>query len=109
MRAGKLLVQVTAYYLVIALVIFVALRLWPGLRDYLPVGGVEQAPDDVAEDPPERGGERERTALHVRVHTHDHFHEVHTGAEARDVQVARPRAGEIAEVAFGNAGAQRIA
>jgi hypothetical protein len=42
MRAGKLLIQITAYYLVIALVVFIALKLWPGLRGYLPIGGVEQ-------------------------------------------------------------------
>ncbi|MFL6732931.1 MAG: DUF4956 domain-containing protein [Sphingomicrobium sp.] len=56
MRAGKLLVQVTAYYLVIALVIFVALRLWPGLRDYLPVGGVEQLITQPAKNPLEASG-----------------------------------------------------
>ena len=37
MRAGKLLIQVTVYYLVIALVVFLALKLWPELRSYLPV------------------------------------------------------------------------
>src|SRR5690348_15720664 len=42
MRAGRLLVQITVYYLVIAIVIFAALKLWPGLRGYLPIGGVEQ-------------------------------------------------------------------
>jgi hypothetical protein len=42
MRAGKLLLQITAYYLIIALIVFVALKLWPGLRGYLPIGGVEQ-------------------------------------------------------------------
>jgi hypothetical protein len=42
MRAGRLLLQITAYYLVIGLVIFVALKLWPELRGYLPIGGVEQ-------------------------------------------------------------------
>ena len=42
MRAGKLLLQITAYYVIIALVIFVALKLWPELRGYLPIGGVEQ-------------------------------------------------------------------
>lgn len=56
MRAGKLLVQVTAYYIVIALVIFVALRLWPGLRDYLPVGGVEQLITQPAKNPLEATG-----------------------------------------------------
>src|SRR5690349_5162580 len=42
MRAGKLLVQITVYYLVIAGAVFIALRLWPDLRGYLPIGGVEQ-------------------------------------------------------------------
>ena len=51
MRAGKLLVQITAYYLIIALVIFVALKIWPGLRDYLPIGGVEQLISQPAKNP----------------------------------------------------------
>src|SRR3954470_17393092 len=42
MRAGKLLLEITAYYLIIALAVFLALKLWPGLRGYLPIGGVEQ-------------------------------------------------------------------
>jgi len=42
MRAGKLLLQITAYYLVIALAVFIALKIWPELRGYLPIGGVEQ-------------------------------------------------------------------
>jgi hypothetical protein len=42
MRAGKLLLQITAYYVVIALIVFLALKFWPGLRGYLPIGGVEQ-------------------------------------------------------------------
>src|SRR5690349_20672440 len=42
MRAGKLLVQITVYYLVIAGAVFIALKLWPDLRGYLPIGGVEQ-------------------------------------------------------------------
>jgi len=42
MRAGKLLLQITIYYLVIGMAIFIALKLWPGIRGYLPVGGVEQ-------------------------------------------------------------------
>ena len=29
MRAGKLLVQITAYYLIIGLAIFLALKFWP--------------------------------------------------------------------------------
>jgi hypothetical protein len=51
MRAGKLLVQITAYYLIIALVVFVALKIWPGLRGYLPIGGVEQLISQPAKNP----------------------------------------------------------
>jgi len=42
MRATRLLVQLTAYYVIIGLVIVVAVKLWPDLRGYLPIGGVEQ-------------------------------------------------------------------
>jgi hypothetical protein len=42
MRASKLLIELTAYYLIIGLAVFVAVRIWPGLRDYLPIGGAEQ-------------------------------------------------------------------
>jgi hypothetical protein len=42
MRAGKLLLQITIYYLAIGLVVYVALKIWPDMRGYLPVGGVEQ-------------------------------------------------------------------
>ena len=42
MRAGKLLLEITAYYLLIGLAVFLALKLWPELRNYLPIGGVEQ-------------------------------------------------------------------
>jgi len=51
MRAGKLLIQITVYYLVIALVVFLALKLWPELRSYLPVGGVEQLITQPAKGP----------------------------------------------------------
>ena len=42
MRASKLLLQITIYYLVIGLVLFLALKIWPDLRHYLPIGGAEQ-------------------------------------------------------------------
>ncbi|HKP34986.1 MAG TPA: DUF4956 domain-containing protein [Sphingomicrobium sp.] len=51
MRAGRLLIQLTAYYLVIALVIVIALKIWPDLRGYLPVGGVEQLISQPAKNP----------------------------------------------------------
>lgn len=42
MRASKLLLEITAYYLIIGLAVFLALKVWPELRSYLPIGGVEQ-------------------------------------------------------------------
>ena len=51
MRAGKLLLQITAYYLIIALALYIALKLWPELRGYLPVGGVEQLITQPAKNP----------------------------------------------------------
>lgn len=41
MRATKLLGALAAYYLVIGLLVFVAVRVWPDFQGYLPVGGVE--------------------------------------------------------------------
>jgi hypothetical protein len=51
MRAGRLLGQITAYYLIIGLAVFIALKLWPELRGYLPVGGVEQLISQPAKNP----------------------------------------------------------
>jgi len=51
MRAGRLMMQITGYYLVITLVIFVALKIWPDFRGYLPVGGVEQLITQPAKNP----------------------------------------------------------
>jgi len=51
MRAGKLLMQITAYYLIIGFAVFVALTIWPDLRGYLPVGGVEQLITQPAKNP----------------------------------------------------------
>jgi len=51
MRASKLLLQITIYYLVIGLALFIALKLWPDLRGYLPLGGVEQLITDPAKNP----------------------------------------------------------
>ena len=51
MYARKLLVQITIYYVVIALAVFIALKLWPGVRGYLPVGGVEQLISQPAKNP----------------------------------------------------------
>ncbi|MES2136020.1 MAG: DUF4956 domain-containing protein [Pseudomonadota bacterium] len=51
MRASKLLLQITAYYLIIGVAIFIAVKLWPDLRGYLPVGGVEQLITQPAKNP----------------------------------------------------------
>jgi hypothetical protein len=51
MRASKLLLEITAYYLIIGLAIFIALKLWPEVRGYLPVGGVEQLISQPAKNP----------------------------------------------------------
>ena len=56
MRAGKLLLQITIYYLVIGMAIFVALKLWPEVRGYLPVGGVEQLISQPTKNPLEASG-----------------------------------------------------
>ena len=51
MRAGRLLIQITVYYLVIGLAVFVALKVWPDLRGYLPIGGVEQLITQPSKNP----------------------------------------------------------
>ena len=51
MRASKLLMQITVYYVVIAVVVFVALKIWPELRGYLPIGGVEQLISEPTKNP----------------------------------------------------------
>jgi hypothetical protein len=56
MRAGKLLIQITLYYLLIGMALFVAVKLWPEFRGYLPVGGVEQLISQPAKNPLEASG-----------------------------------------------------
>jgi hypothetical protein len=51
MRASRLLLEITVYYLIIGMAIFIALRLWPDIRGYLPVGGVEQLISQPAKNP----------------------------------------------------------
>src|SRR3954469_22117825 len=51
MRAGRLLIQITAYYLIISVAIYVALKVWPDLRGYLPIGGVEQLISQPTKNP----------------------------------------------------------
>ena len=42
MKALRLFAQLSAYYLLIAVLVYAALMLFPWVRDYLPVGGVEE-------------------------------------------------------------------
>ncbi|MEO7564718.1 MAG: DUF4956 domain-containing protein [Sphingomicrobium sp.] len=51
MRATRLLGTLALYYLVIGIVVYVAVHLWPGVRDYLPIGGVEQLISQPAKNP----------------------------------------------------------
>ena len=41
-RAPRLIAQLLIYYVSIGIIIYLALLVWPELRNYLPVGGVEQ-------------------------------------------------------------------
>ena len=51
MRASKLLGQLTIYYVAIGLLVFLAVKLWPDLQGYLPVGGVEGLINQPAQNP----------------------------------------------------------
>jgi len=51
MRAGKLLLELTAYYLIIGVALYIAVRIWPDLRNYLPIGGVEQLISQPTKNP----------------------------------------------------------
>ena len=42
MKAIRLFGQITAFYLAIGLVVWLLLTMFPGLRDFLPIGGVER-------------------------------------------------------------------
>ena len=64
MKAFQLALKLTAYYAVIGLVIFAALSVFPTLREYLPVGGVE-ALISQADSNPLEGAARSATAEQV--------------------------------------------
>ena len=51
MRATRLLAKLTIYYLVIAVIVFAAVKIAPQVRGYLPVGGVEQLITQPARNP----------------------------------------------------------
>ena len=64
MKAFQLFVRLTAYYAAIALIIFVALSIFPALREYLPIGGVEALISQPDSNPLE-GSARAATAQQV--------------------------------------------
>ena len=47
----KLLGKLTLYYLIIAVVVFLAVQIWPEFRSYLPIGGVEQLISQPSKNP----------------------------------------------------------
>jgi Domain of unknown function (DUF4956) len=42
MRGARLLAKLTIYYAVIGLIVWAAIKLWPSVMGWLPIGGVEQ-------------------------------------------------------------------
>ena len=51
MRATRLLIQLTIYYVAIGLVVFAAIKIWPAITGWLPIGGVEQLIAQPAKNP----------------------------------------------------------
>jgi len=51
MRASKLLGQLAVYYLVIGLIVWIMVKLWPDARGYLPIGGVESLITQPSQNP----------------------------------------------------------
>jgi len=51
MRATRLMVRLTGYYVVIGALVFLALTIWPESRNYLPIGGVQELITQPAKSP----------------------------------------------------------
>jgi len=64
MKAFQLFVKLTAYYAILGIIIFVSLRVFPALREYLPIGGVE-ALISQPDSNPLQGAARAATAQQV--------------------------------------------
>jgi hypothetical protein len=64
MKAFQLFIKLTAYYAAMAVIIFAALSIFPALREYLPVGGVEALISQPDANPLE-GSARAATAQQV--------------------------------------------
>ena len=56
MRATKLLGELALYYLLIGIIVYAAVHIWPDLRNYLPIGGVEQLISEPSKNPLEATG-----------------------------------------------------
>lgn len=64
MKAFQLFLRLTTYYALVGAVIFLALKIWPELREYLPIGGVEALISQPDSNPLE-GAARSATAQQV--------------------------------------------
>ena len=42
MRATKLLAKLKIYYVVIGVIVFAAVRIWPAITGWLPIGGAAE-------------------------------------------------------------------
>ena len=51
MRATRLLIQLTIYYVVIGVVVFAAIKILPAITGWLPIGGVEQLISQPSKNP----------------------------------------------------------
>lgn len=51
MRATRLLAKLTIYYLIIGVAVFAAIKMWPAVTGWLPIGGVEQLISQPTKNP----------------------------------------------------------
>jgi hypothetical protein len=51
MRAARLLAKLTIYYAVIGIVVYTAIKIWPSVMGWLPIGGVEQLISQPTKNP----------------------------------------------------------
>jgi hypothetical protein len=51
MKAFRLFAKLTIYYLVIGIAVFAAVKMWPAMKGYLPIGGVESLITQPAKNP----------------------------------------------------------
>lgn len=51
MRAARLLIELTVYYVVIGAIVLTAIKIWPAITGWLPIGGVEQLIAQPAKNP----------------------------------------------------------